>query len=410
MTSSPDVAVRAPLTSEADYLGEARSWLASMLPAAPSDRAWGIGDDSAEVFPDLDGPDQRRMIEDRRSYEQAKYDAGYGEAMTWPAEYGGADLPLRYKLLFEAEEQRFAAPAWTELFGVTQALVAPTILEWGTPEQRDRFIRPLLRTDMLACQLFSEPDAGSDLANVRTSARRDGDSWVIAGTKVWTSGATSADYGEAICLTDHAGARHRNLTAFLVPLTAPGVEVNPIRQMTGGSSFNEVVLNDVRVTDDLRLGPVGSGWGVALTTLGAERAVSGAAPRSKLERLRGLLMAHGLNELPVVRAAFVDLYVHIVTQDLLERRVSAAVLAGEAPGPEGSIGKLLAALNGMRITEFASLALGPRLIADTGEWGTYAWAQHVLGAPALRIAGGSDEVQRNIIGERVLGLPREPRP
>ena len=174
-----------------------------------------------------------------------------------------------------AEEDTFDVPRRTEMFSVTQQLVAPAIAQWGTPEQRERYVRAMLRTDLIACQLFSETEAGSDLAAVRTRAvERDGH-WVLDGHKVWTSGAPVADIGVAVTRTDPAVAKHAGLTVFLVPMDTPGVTVRPIRQMTGGSSFNEVYLDGVELTDDLRLGPVGQGWKVALTVLAAERLDSG---------------------------------------------------------------------------------------------------------------------------------------
>jgi alkylation response protein AidB-like acyl-CoA dehydrogenase len=200
------------------------------------------------------------------------------------------------------------------------------------------------------------------------------------------------------------------MTAFLVPLDAPGVQVRPIRQMSGGTSFNEVFLTGVRVPDDLRLGPVGQGWKVALTTLGFERGGSGnRGVGGSWERLLGLARWLGRTGDPVVRQQLASVYIHQQVRQMNAARIAAATAAGQPPGPEGSIGKLLW-VNGMtEMGQVAASLLGPRLIADTGEWGTYAWNDHVLGAPGYRIAGGSDEIQRTIIAERVLGLPGDVR-
>jgi alkylation response protein AidB-like acyl-CoA dehydrogenase len=268
----------------------------------------------------------------------------------------------------------------------------------------------MLRTDDLWCQMFSEPGAGSDLAGLVTSAVRDGDEWVLNGQKVWTSGAQFADWGYILCRTDPSLPKHRGLTAFIVSMSAPGLEVRPLRQMTGGSSFNEVFFNDVRVPDGDRLGAPGHGWRVALTTLGFERTATGVPGGM---RTVGLLMtlARRLcrDEDPVVRELLACAYCRQRISDLSDERAKAALRSGETPGPEGSIGKLYRSETLRAINEAASVILGPRLLADTGEWGTYTWTEHLLGTAGARIAGGSDEIQRNILGERLLGLPGEPR-
>jgi alkylation response protein AidB-like acyl-CoA dehydrogenase len=281
-----------------------------------------------------------------------------------------------------------------ETFAVTVHLVAPTIEAHGTPAQRSRFVGRFQRAEQLCCQLFSEPGAGSDLASLSTRAERDGDGWLVNGQKVWTSGAPHAAWGLLIARTDVDAPKHAGLTAFLVPMDAPGVEVRPIRQMTGGASFCEVFLTDVGLGDDLRLGEIGAGWTVALTVLGFERSTSaaqhdvGGSPTQATALARWL----GRNDDPLVRQALARLHTH--------ERVRVR---------DGSLGKLAWTQGMTEIAGTVSTLLGPRLAADTGEWGTYAWMAHVLGAPGYRIAGGSDEIQRNIIGERVLGLPREPR-
>ena len=390
-----------------EFTAAARGWLATI--AEPrSALAWGVGPDSSAVFENWT-PEQERAETDRiRAYEQAKYDAGWG-ALTWPEEYGGRNLPMAYALAFRQEEEAYDVPRRTEMFSVTQQLVAPTVAQWGTPEQRARFVAAMLRTDLIACQLFSETEAGSDLAAVRTRAVRDGDHWVLDGHKVWTSGATVADFGVAVTRTDPTVAKHAGLTVFLVPMDAPGVEVRPIRQMTGGSSFNEVYLDGVEISDDLRLGPVGQGWKVALTVLAAERLDSGNLGLANADRAVELARHLGrpLGELERDRVA--DLVTRSYVQRLTGMRVAAAVVSGQDPGPEASVGKLLATDTLARTSEVARLLLGPDLAADSGRWGTWSWSEHVLGAPGYRIAGGTDEIQHNIIAERVLGLPREPR-
>lgn len=389
------------------FVAQAREWLGSVARPRTA-RAWGEGSDSVAVFENWT-PDEERAETDRiRAYEQAKYDAGYG-ALTWPAEYGGRDLPTSYLLAFRRVEAEFDVPKRTEMFPVTQQLVAPTIAQWGTDEQRDTYVRAMLRTDLIACQLFSETEAGSDLAAVRTRAVREGDGWRLQGHKVWTSGATVADVGIAVTRTDPDVAKHAGLTVFLVPMDTPGVTVRPIQQMTGGSSFNEVYLDDVVLEDRHRLGPVGAGWKVALTVLASERLDSGNLGLENADQAVELARHLGRPLTELERDKVADLVTRSYVQRLTGMRVAASLVAGNDPGPEASVGKLLATDTMARTSEVARMLLGSELTVDGGRWGTWAWTEHVLGAPGYRIAGGTDEIQHNILAERVLGLPREPR-
>ena len=276
--------------------------------------------------------------------------------------------------------------------------------------QKQEYLPALFRADLIACQLFSEPDAGSDLASIRTRAVRDGDVWKITGQKVWTSGAHLADVGEIICQTQ-SGPRHHNRTAFMVDMRAPGVTVRPLRQMTGGASFNEVFLDDVEVADSARLGAEGEGWRVALTTLSYERnamghSAFGGAGILSTDRLMQLIRHAGLANDPLVKRRFGELVTELRVARYAQEITAERMRAGQAPGPEIALNKLALSANMARLGEFVVGILGPRAIADTGEWGTYAWTSVVLGAPGYRLGGGSDEVLRNMIAERVLGLPR----
>jgi alkylation response protein AidB-like acyl-CoA dehydrogenase len=390
-----------------EFASAARAWLATTAESR-SAAEWGVGSDSVAVFENWTAEQERAETDRIRAYERAKYDAGWG-ALTWPEEYGGRNLPHAHALAFRQEEDAFDVPRRTEMFSVTQQLVAPAIAQWRTPELRERFVGAMLRTDLIACQLFSETEAGSDLAAVRTCAVQHAGHWVLDGHKVWTSGAPVADFGVAVTRTDPTAAKHAGLTVFLVPMDAAGITVRPIRQMTGGSSFNEVYLDGVELSDDLRLGPVGEGWKVALTVLAAERLDSGNLGLANADRAVELARHLGrpLSELERDRVA--DLVTRSYVQRLTGMRVAAAVVSGQDPGPEASLGKLLATDTMARTSEVARMLLGPELAADSGRWGTWAWTEHVLGAPGYRIAGGTDEIQHNIIAERVLGLPREPR-
>jgi len=397
------------------YAAEARRWLeanARRKAEARAETVWGEGSDSTAVFHNLSDAEEAELLDALREWQRRKYDAGYG-AIAWPTELGGAGLSRAYERAFAREEAAFETPRSHEVLGVTVGLVAPTVRAYGTHEQQARFCPMLLRSDALACQLFSEPGAGSDLASLATRAVRDGDEWVITGQKVWTSGARHCAWGELIARTDLDVPKHKGMTAFLVPLDLPGVEIRPIRQMSGGSSFNEVFLSEVRVPDTLRLGDVGEGWKVALTTLGFERAASGGGGGGgrvggSWTQLLGLAEHLARTDDPRVRQDLARSFIGYRLLVLNAQRAQALARSG-TPGAEGSIGKLFWTEHMREVSGVASRLLGPRLAADTGEWGTFAWTEHLLGAPGYRIAGGSDEVQRNIIGERVLGLPGEPR-
>jgi alkylation response protein AidB-like acyl-CoA dehydrogenase len=385
-----------------------REWLASVLPRR-SERPEGAADYA--VFQNITEEAERGLLDKVRAYRRQRYDAGYG-AIALPAELGGAGLSPRYVVAFTGEEQAFEAPPSTELISVTTGLVGPTIATFGTAEQRAKYVRAFLRSDLLCCQLFSEPGAGSDLAAVATSAVRQDGVWLLDGQKVWSSGARFADYGLLLARTDREVAKQAGLTMFLVPMDAPGVEIRPIRQMSGASSFNEVFLSGAQVGDDMRVGPPGDGWKVANATLGFERTASGQAQRRKggtFEDLLGLATRLGKSGDLVVRQQLADVYVRTQLRAATTERVARAAAAGAPPGPAASIGKLVASANLMRIGEVAAALLGSRIAADTGEQDSFAWTEHILGAPGYRLAGGTDEIQRNIIGERVLGLPREPR-
>ena len=397
MTDTPEIGA---------YVATARSWLAARLKPAPAElTGWGEGSDDVSVFHALTFEEEKALLDGAMAWQQEKFDAGYG-AITWPAEFGGAGLDSEHERAFRRVEATFDVPAGHETFSVTTGLVAPTIRLFGTAAQQERFVRRFLRADELCCQLFSEPGAGSDLAGLATHARRDGDEWVISGQKVWSSGAQFSGWGELIARTDPGVPKHAGLTAFLLPLDAPGVEVRPIRQMSGGSSFNEVFLTDVRIPDALRLGAIGQGWKVALTTLGFERGGSGGGRPvgGSWHRLLGLARWLDATGDPLIRQKLASVYIRMRLRAMNAERAASSAALGQPPGPEGSIGKLMWVQGLAEISDVASSLLGPRLTADTGEWGTYAWNAHLLGAPGYRIAGGSDEIQRNIIAERVLGL------
>ncbi len=400
-----------------EFTNEAATWLAdNAVPKTANDgrvAAWGEGEFSVAVFHALEHDHEQKLIDEIRSWVQRKSQCGY-HAITWPEEYGGRGLTNAHARAYSRLERDYEIPGRHEAISVTMGLMAPTVRVFGTDEQKQRFIPAFLRTDEVCVQLFSEPGAGSDLAGLACRAVRDGDEWVINGQKVWTSGAQFADWGELIARSDVDAVKHKGMTAFIVPLQGDGIVIRQIKQMSGGVSFNEVFFNDFRVPDSARLGPQGEGWKVALTTLGFERDHSkdsgGGASRvgGSWKQVLETAIAMGVTDDPIMRQRLMQVYIHNTVEAYTNRR-AADLAKGGAAGPEGSLGKLMWT-EGMTLTsDVISQILGPKLIADTGEWGTWEWGEHVLGAPGYRIAGGSDEIQRNILGERVLGLPGEPR-
>jgi alkylation response protein AidB-like acyl-CoA dehydrogenase len=392
----------------------AEGWLEANAKRRPpkGDLVWGQGSDSVALFKNLAAAEEKALIDAARAWQRQKAEAGYG-SITWPVEYGGAGLPRQYEVAFDSKEAQFDTPETHESVSITWNLIGPTILTCGTEEQKARYLRPLRRAEEMWCQLFSEPGAGSDLAGLQTRAERDGDTWVINGQKVWTSGAQYAHFGYIQTRTDPTAAKHAGMTAFLLPMDAPGVEVRPLRQMSGGSSFNEVFLTDVHLPDSARLGEVNAGWNVAVTTLGfermaASRGVGGSGP-DLFERIVLLAGELGRRHDPIVRQRLASIYTARRVRGWTNQRAAAKLKANGVPGPEGSIAKLASTEALRDLTHAVAELLGPRIAADTGEWGTYAWGEMLCGLPGYRVAGGTDEIQRNIIAERALGLPREPK-
>jgi len=391
-------------TSPNIFAEQARSWLATRLPPRGSTPRRSVA-----VFHDLPPDEERALLARIREWLRIRFDAGYG-AISWPVEHGGAGLSALHEEAFAEVEREFETPGQHELTSVSTELIAPTVQLFGTPAQRESLVRPLLRGDVTACQLFSEPSAGSDLAGLGTRAVRDGDDWVVNGQKVWSSGAQFADWGELICRTDPDVPKHAGLTAFLLPMDSPGVDVRPLRQMSGGTSFCEVFLDDVRIPDSLRLGEVGGGWAVTLATLGFERGSSGANQDlgGGFDQLVEDARRLGRTEDPEVRRMLAEVWVAERIGVLSAQRDREDRRAGGEPGAIGSLRKLAWAQRLTLVSEAAATVLGTRLVADVGD-GSFRWAEHYLGAPGYRIAGGSDEIQRTIIAERLLGLPPEPR-
>ncbi|MDF1602235.1 acyl-CoA dehydrogenase family protein [Nocardioides sp. YIM 152315] len=401
MTSAPQVDKQ----DLATYAEAARTWLAVN---GPEDHAVRDPHD-VSIFHNLDTDTERAILGKLRAWQKAKFDAGYG-AIAWPTELGGAGLPTSYADAFKSAEAAAVSLTRHELFSVTLNLVAPTVRLFGSQELKEEVFPGLHDGSQLACQLFSEPSAGSDLAAVRTRAVREGDSWIISGQKVWTSGAQFAEWGQALVRTDPSAAKHAGLTAFLVPMNSPGVEVRQIKQMSGGTSFNEVFLTEVRVPDSYRLGEPGEGWKVTRATLGFERANASnkKGVGGSFDQLVELAIRTGALGHRDIRTRLAELRAREIAAEVSLHREQRARDTGAPPGASGSMRKLQWVRKLNLVSELARDLLGSALIVDRGEPGTFSWNAHILGAPGYRIAGGSDQIQRNIVAERHLGLPAEP--
>ncbi len=372
---------------------------------------WGEGDDDVALFDEMEPAEEARQLAAAKAWLGTRAEADL-HWISGPVELGGRGLPRSHEQLYRSVESRFQVPKQS-FFGIGFGMVAPTMLAHGTPEVLAHLPK-MYSGELVGCQLFSEPGAGSDLAGLQARAELDGDEWILTGQKVWTSGAHYSDLGEVLCRTDPDLPKHKGLTAFVVDMHAPGVEVRPLRQMTGGAAFNEVFFDEVRVPDSHRLGDVNMGWTVALTTLMNERAAigggggGGGLGLASSSRLIEMMRHYEVSDRPILRDDLAKLYTGYQVAKYTNLRAAAALKAGGLPGPELSIGKLALTANLTATAEFVAKVLGPRVQADTGEWGAWSWSKFICGTPGMRIAGGSDETLRNIIGERVLGLPKEP--
>ena len=341
-----------------------------------------------------------------RRWNATLVDAGYG-AIAWPVEHGGRGADLREQLAYNEEMARVGAPGPINAIGV--ANIAPAIMAYGTPEQQRRFLRPMLRGDEIWSQGMSEPEAGSDLAALRCRAEVDGDSFVVNGQKTWNSNGDRADWCQLYVRTDLDAPKHKGISCLLVDMRTPGIVARPIRTMAGDAGFSELFLTDVRVPRSALLGELNGGWSVATRTLSNERA--GVASlylslRRKLDRLLDVARtptADGRRpaDAPVARQALAARYVDARLLELLAKRSLGAALAGQAPGAEGSVIKLAWSRSEQRLAATAVDVLGVEALGGP-------WASGLLASRSLTIAGGTTEVNKNIIGERVLGLPREP--
>ena len=382
--------------AEATFREEARAWLQGNVPTAT----------------ELEGLDP---IGQAKLWQKRKYDSGWA-CIRWPKEYGGRGATTIEQVIWNQEEAKHPNLPGA-VFSIGQGMAAPTLMAWAKEEHRRRYLPKLASGEEIWCQLFSEPAGGSDLAALRTRAERDGDEWVLNGQKIWTSGAHYSDYGIIVVRTDPTVPKHKGLSYFFLNMKSPGVETKPIKQLSGDSNFNEVYFTDVRIPDDQRLGEVGQGWQVSLTTLMNERAaIGGGSAGGDFKALLRLAQTVTIDdrpaiENPAVRAKLANWHCKRSGLKYTSYRSLSALSRGETPGPENSIGKLVAAPMTQDIASFAM---------DLMEMSGAVWDEDYspdaglfqamfMAIPGFRIAGGTDEIMANIIAERVLGLPQEPR-
>jgi alkylation response protein AidB-like acyl-CoA dehydrogenase len=361
-------------------------------------RAW-----LAENHPGTEpGGEEDQRYAWRRDFQRRLADGGWA-AVHWPREYGGRGATLTQSAIFFEELGRSGAPLPANVLGLL--LAGPTIMTWGTDEQKDRYLTPILTAEEIWCQGFSEPDAGSDLASLKTRAVQDGDEWVITGQKVWTSGAQYSKWCMLVARTDPEAPKHKGLTYFMMDMEQEGVQIRPLRQITGEPEFNELFLDEARVPSENVLGGRGNGWKVALTTLMNERA--GLAfflqvrMRQLLDRVIEEAARGGLLEDPVTADRLGELYMRGEILRLTAYRGLTTIQKYGQPGPEGSLTKWMWSETNQQLTQFAADLLGPRALRAGDPW-----AYELLRARGNSIEGGTTEVLKNIVAERVLGLPK----
>jgi len=346
-----------------------------------------------------------------REWQAKKAKAGYAR-ITWPKEYGGLGGTPIQQVIYNQEEDDYLVPLG--FFDIGLGMCIPTVMSYAKPEVLQRYVKPALYGEEIWCQLFSEPAAGSDVAGIRTKAERDGDDWIVNGQKVWTSGAHYCDYGIVITRTDPTVPKHQGLTMFYLDMKSPGVEVRPIKQISGTANFNEVFFTNVRIPDSQRLGKVGDGWKVALTTLMNERLAVGSRQGMDFVEMLELARQTELEDGPAirngaVRAKIAEWYVQSQGLKYTNFRTLTALSKGQTPGPESSIGKIVAAPKMQATGAFGMELMAQAGILDRDVPGAGAFQAQWIGGAGYRIAGGTDEILRNIVAERVLGLPADVR-
>jgi alkylation response protein AidB-like acyl-CoA dehydrogenase len=378
---------------QAGYRAEVRAWLQEHRDRAPRARRRGERDE------------ELALVDQHRAWQRALAEAGLA-GVTWPEAYGGRGLTPMHQVIIGQELNGAGLPGILDTIGV--GMLGPTIIAHGSEEQRERYLAPMLHADEVWCQLFSEPAAGSDLAGIQSRAvRQDDGTWKLNGQKVWTTNAHFASFGLLLARTDVDVPKHKGLTMFIVPMDAEGVTVRPLRQITGEPEFNEVFFDDVVLAPGSEVGPVDGGWGVALTTLMFERLTIGGGSEGmgyRADRFAAALAADpDARRDPEVRARLAEIGTDLLALRFTSYRTLTALQRGATPGPESALGKVTTVAAAIRAGDLIADVLGPEALQE-GEW-----SYLVSFLPGLKSAGGTEEILRNTVGERVLGLPPEPR-
>jgi alkylation response protein AidB-like acyl-CoA dehydrogenase len=395
--------------AEAEFRRQVRAWIDANAPVH-------LTPELSKASFGYSGVESEDPIRASKAWQKKKYDAGYA-CLHWPKAYGGGELGPIERVIWTQEEGVYVA--LSRLYNISHGMCGPTVMAWGSEEDKRRLLPPLAAGETIWCQLFSEPAAGSDLAGLRTRAERASDGsgdWIISGQKIWTSLAHHSDYGLLLTRTDPDVAKHKGLTMFFLDMRSPGVEIRPIKQANGQLHFNEVYFAGVRIPDSQRLGAVGQGWEVSLTTLMNERLSIGSSMPTGFPELFAYCLDARIGGLPaiedrMVRSRLAGFAARASGLKYTAMRSITALSKGQVPGPENSIGKLVA---GSMMQELAMFALdlqgqagvltGPEEASSAGRFQAM-----LMRSPATRIEGGSDEILRNIIAERVLGLPGDIR-
>jgi alkylation response protein AidB-like acyl-CoA dehydrogenase len=376
---------------QAEYRAQVRAWLAEHKDEAPHLPGRGARDEDAD------------LLAKRRTW-QGKLAEGGLAGVTWPKEYGGQGLGPIESVTVSQEIGRAEVPGILDVIGI--GMLGPTIIAHGTEEQKTRYLGPMLHGDEVWCQLFSEPAAGSDLAGIQSrAAQQDDGSWILNGQKVWTTNAQFASYGLLLARTDPSVTKHQGLTMFIVPMDAEGVTVRGLRQISGEAEFNEVFFDDVKLDAEAVVGPVNGGWGTALTTLMFERLTIGSGSGYRESDFAEALGAddHARRD-PEVRQRLGRLAADLISIRFMSYRTLTMLQKGQIPGPESGLAKITIVNSAIAAGDLIADVLGPEVLDNDNRWGYM-----ISFLPGLKSAGGTDEILRNTVGERVLGLPPEPR-
>jgi alkylation response protein AidB-like acyl-CoA dehydrogenase len=386
--------------AEAEFRAEARAWLQAH--AVPK----GHPDDFSDGHADESVPEAVHTANCQR-WQRTLHEGGWA-GIAWPKVFGGRGGKPMEASIFNQEQSKFGVT--TGVFAIAHGMVGPTLMRHGTPEQQQRYLPAMLRGDDVWCQLFSEPGAGSDLASLSTKAVRDGDEWVVTGQKVWTSQAEHSTLGILLARTDPDVPKHKGITYFILDMATPGLDIRPLRQITGHAHFSEVFLDEVRIPAANVVGEVNGGWACAITTLSNERAaISGSDRGKEFNLLLDLARERGATGDAVVRQRLADSWTRHQILTFLGYRMQTALSKGTPMGAEASVLKLFYAEHIRRLAALALDIEGPEGQLWRDARGDAFWQRRFLAAPSIKIAGGTNEVQHNVLGERILGLPPEPR-